>query len=398
MRDYQIRVVWVLGMLMALGVWLSPAAAQDKIPLPDLDPATSSELKAYLDAHKVTPEAYIVGKFEDHDVVFLGETHCIKYAGELVQRLIPMLRESGVYTLAVEFGRRVDQPLIDSLLAAPAYDEMLAREIVFRQFLHHGMREYVDVFKAAWQANQGLGAGERPLWIVGINDAPDWSYVKTPEDRDKDEIKRKVWHGESERDWAQVIVDKAAAGDKVLVSCGMHHAFTEYRMPIVNQSTGEFIRHYNERAGNYVFAEIGKRAITIALHAPWPSEKAESYATYAVDGVIDALMHELGPEYYPVGFDTRGTPFGALGAGRNCLYTQGYDDLTLADWCDGYVFHAPISQYQGMTPIPDFVNADNLARAQQYTWNPKMRSAPAGMFQLSLMQAANIQWQFRKFH
>ena len=389
------RTAIVFGLALALGC--SSLLAQ-KIPLPQLDAALAAELKAHLEANAADPETYIVGKFADHDVVFVGEAHCIKYDGVLIQNLIPLLHENGVYTLATEFARRVDQPLIDSVLAAPEYDEMLAREIVFRQFLHHGMREYVDLFKAAWTLNRSLAPDDRPFRILGINDAPDWSHVKTLADRDKDEVKRKVWHGEGEHLWAPVILDEVARGNKVWVYCGIHHAFTEYRMPIVNGRTGEFIRFYNERVGNYVYDEIGKRAITISLHAPWFSEKAEPYTAYAVDGVIDALMHQLGEAYYPAGFDTKGTPFGELTAGENCLYTRGYDSFTLADWCDGYVFHKPISQYVPMTPIPDFVNEGNVERARQYTWNPNMRESSPDEFQFSIMNAANIKWKFRAFH
>ena len=99
--------MWPAAMLV-IGLLWTPAEAQ-KLPLPDIDPAASAELKGYLDAHHLSPTSYIVSKFEEHDVVFLGEAHCIRHDGLLVQELIPRLREVGVYTLVVEFARRVDQ-------------------------------------------------------------------------------------------------------------------------------------------------------------------------------------------------------------------------------------------------------------------------------------------------
>jgi hypothetical protein len=387
--------------LLALGVaaFLLPftSGAQEKLPLPSLAPDRIQALRGCLNEHGLPPEDYVLSQFEDHDVVFLGEYHCIEHVGLFIQSLVPRLYERGIHALAVEHARRVDQPLIDSLLAGDTYDEALAREIVFRQYLHHGMREYVDVFRAAWELDRSLSPDQPRFTILGVNNAPDWSYVKTPEDRDRDEVKRKVWHGETEEDWAEVVLDRVARGEKVLVYSGMHHAFTEYAMPIVNGATGEFIRLYPERMGNYVYERIGKRAVTIALHSPWPDVGGE-FSRYAVDGAIDALMQELGPEAYPVGFDTRGSPFGDLTAGGDCLYAQGHEGFTLSDWCDGYVFHRPISEFEGMTPIPDFVNQDNLERARAISWDPRFRDASIGMFQFSLLQSANIKGKFRRFH
>jgi hypothetical protein len=92
--------------------------------------------------------------------------------------------------------------------------------------------------------------------------------IDKPEDRDDPEVMRRVWRGGSEEHWAQVILDAVNAGQKVLVYSGIHHAFTEYLQPIV--VNGKFMRFEETRAGNYVFRAIGKRAVTVVLHAPWP--------------------------------------------------------------------------------------------------------------------------------
>ena len=388
-RGLILSVIWLLGFVGA------PHA--QKLPLPDLDAATVETFRTYLDAHHRSPEAYIAGKFKDHDVVFVGEYHCIKHDGILIQKVIPLLYENGVHVLATEFARREDQPLIDSLMALPEYDESIAHEVMFRQFLHHPYQEYADIFRAGWELNHGIPADAPRFRIVGINDSPDWSYVKTRADRDNDDIKRKVWHGQSERMWADVILAEVSAGEKVLVYCGMHHAFTEYQMPVVNTQTGEFIRLYNERVGNYVYGEIGKRAITISLHHPWYDTHISEPAVYATGGMIDAVMKALGPDAYPVGFDTKGTPFGELPAGEGCLYVIGHEGLTLGDWCDGYVFTKPISEYEGMTPIPDFVDEGNLERARATSWDPDFRHAGVAQFQFAAMVNANIPWKFRQF-
>lgn len=381
---------------LVLIIHVATVCAQ-KLPLPELDADAVTALAGYLSENGQTPEAYIADKFADHDVVFVGEAHCIRHDGLLIQNVIPVLYKKGVRILATEFGRREDQPLIDSLLALPTYDAGLTHEVIFRQFLHHPYEEYAGIFEAAWKLNRSLPADAPQFRIIGINDSPDWSYVHTDADRDNDEIKKKVWGGQGEHLWARCILDEVERGEKVLVYSGMHHAFTEYQMPVVNGQTGELIRLYNERVGNYVYAEIGKRAITISLHAPWFDTKFNEAAVYPAGGVIDALMKALGPDHYPVGFDTRGSPFGDLPAGDGCLYVVGHDGLTLGGWCDGYVFTRPVSQYEGMTPIPNFINENNIVRARAISWDPDFREASQAAFDFRAGLNANVKWKYRKF-
>ena len=186
-----------------------------------IDPKVKASLIEYINTHHQSPEDYILSKFKDHDMVFLGEYHRIKHDPELVQQLIPLLHRSGVYYLGFEFARRQEQPMIDSLLQAQKYDEQLARYIIFKNMVFWGYKEYVDIFKAAWKLNHSLPVGTRPFRILGLNNSPDWSIVKTPEDGDKYEVMSKVWHGETEEDWAKVLIDVVInKREKALVYCG----------------------------------------------------------------------------------------------------------------------------------------------------------------------------------
>jgi carboxyl-terminal processing protease len=360
---------------------------------PSLDPKTISNLVDYIKSHYESPEDYVLSKFKDHDIVFLGEFHRIKHDPELVLRLIPLLHDAGVNYLGYESSRRVDQPLIDSLLNAPNYDEQLALLIAFKEDVHWGYQEYVDIFKAAWKFNHTLPPGSRRFRILGLNNSPDWSVIKTTEDRDKGEVMRKVWHGETEEDWAKVLFDVVISqNEKALVYCGSHHAFTEYRQPIV--INGKFIRFGDIRVGNAVFQKIGKRACTIKLHAPWIS--AEGYdqpPVLAADGYIDAVLNNLESKYQRVGFDLAGTSFGSL-PGETSIYKFGYKHFTLDTIYDGYVCQGPLSSYRGVTAIKDFVNEINLAEARAQSPNPHMRNATASDFYDGAVQDADIPKRF----
>ncbi|MDZ7392895.1 MAG: ChaN family lipoprotein [candidate division KSB1 bacterium] len=354
-----------------------------------LDTSVLARLAEYIRAHYQSPEDYVLSKFEDHDIVFLGEWHRVKHDPELVQRLIARLPEAGVYFLGIEFARRIDQPLVDSLIRAPDYDERLAALILFKHDVFWGYQEYADIFKAAWRFNRSRPQGAREFRILGLNNAPDWSHIRSEKDRDRPRVMTKVWHGETEKDWAEVLVKEVLTrGDKALVYCGRHHAFTEYRQPRV--ARGKFYGFGDMRVGNHIFQKIGKRAITICLHAPWFS--AEGYdkpQVLAADGYIDAVLALLEPQFQRAGFDVAGTPFGEL-PGETGVYKHGYSRFKLKMIYDGYICQGPLSSYKGVTPIPGFVNETNLHEARAQSPSPQFRNATAEDFMKAIVEAAEI--------
>ncbi len=381
----------VLLLIVSLAAWVYALGAG----LPRADAQVQNELAVYLKAHYMPPEDYVIGKFKDHDVVFIGEWHRIKHDPLLIQALIPRLHKSGIYTLATEFARREDQSLIDHLINAPAYDEQLARQIQFNQFVAWGYQEYVDIYKAAWRLNRGLPKDSRKFRILGLGDSPDWSLIKTEEDNRNPAIRRQVWKGGGENLWARVILDDVEKKEKLLVYCGIHHAFSEYKQPVVGND-GKFVRLADDRMGNYVFRAIGKRAITIFLHSPWyPAEGYNApYMVRPADGAIDAMIDALEPGLRRAGFDTRGTPFGQLPGGTS-IYKHGYDGFKLADFCDGYIIQKPLSEYEGVTPIPDFVNEKNIEQARAQIPNPRLRTASIATFNRAIASDADMKKRFQ---
>ena len=386
------RVVTGLALIGLLVLPACSTGTPEQGDPPPIDPALQSKLAAWLEVEGKTPESYVVGLFSDHDVVFLGEQHRVMQDALLVQSLIEPLYEAGVRVLATEFGRREEQAKIDSLLGAPEWDEGLAREIAFRQSVFWGYREYVDIYRSAWAMNQGLPEGAPQFRILGMNDSPDWSYVKSEADRNNGTIMRQVWGGTSEGDWADVILVAVRSGEKVLVYSGIHHAFTEYRQPVVRD--GEFRRFDSSlRCGNHVFAALGKRAVTVFLHAPWNGQQGYgSRMRHPAGGVIDALMLAEGPR--PVGFDLDAGPFGEIRVG-DAVYRHGYEDFKLADFCDGWIYTKPISECVGVTPIPGWVNESNLEFARAQNPNPGFRQASAEEFNEGMARDAQMHRRWR---
>lgn len=379
---------------LLLSLLILSCAEQYHTP-PPIDAKQTEELRGYLDQHRQTPTEYVLSKFADHDVVILGEYHRIQQNVELVQQLIPLCYGRGVRALATEFARREDQPQIDSLLSGASYDEALAREITFKQFAFWGFQEYVDIFRAAWELNHSLPDSLPKFRILGMNDSPDWSYIETEDDRDNPEKKRRVWQGGGEHLWAKVVTDAVADAQKVLVYCGIHHGFSGYNQPIVND--GEFLRFETERMGNFVKRALGERVMTVYLHAIWPPK--DGYGgifVYAADGQIDALFKELGASYYPVGFDLTGTPFGKLSGGTS-VYSQGYEDFKIERFADGWIFQCPISKYTGVTPIDGFINGKNYELAKRQSPNPSLRKMTIDELNKVIAQDAKQAWWIGRY-
>jgi hypothetical protein len=333
--------------------------------------ANEQQLVGFLNEHQQSPEEYVLTKFQNHDIVFLGEYHRIKHDVELVQALIPRLYAAGIHNLGFEFGTFDDQAQLDALIKAPVYDETLARTILFHNMPTWGYREYLDIYRAAWKVNRSLPVGAPRFRVVNLTYRPNWSVLqgeRTPE------VMSKVWYkGDPDAYMAQVVLREfVSKNEKALIYCGIHHAFTRYRQPIYDFVKGQLVRLNNERMGNLVYEHIGSRAMTIYLHAPWVSSKGwDASEVRPVNGVMDKVMLEL--KNTRIGFDIVGTPFASLPA-NDTYYTLGYPSFKLADFADGYIYQKAFRDYLGVTADPQFVTQSNLQEAIANLASPEART------------------------
>ncbi len=327
-------------LVLAISFFYESEYEGEKLPLPALEDSLKAELTEYLANNHKSPEEYIISKFDDHDIIFVGEHHRIKHDAELIGSLVPELHKAGIYNIGMEFATWADQPLIDSLVNSAEYNQTLANKILFDWLVLWGYREYSDIFRAAWKLNKTIPAGEKKFRIVGLN---------IPQQTGNDD------------DVMEAVIEKKLLkkGEKALIYCGIHHAFTRYKYPVLKD--GKFNHFFDHRVGNMIYKRIGDRAATIFLHSPWGAPRGKNYP---VDGYIDTLMKTLPPELLRAGFDTRGTPFGNLPA-KNNIYQYGYENFTLNDFCDGYIIQKPLPEYEGVATIENFINSDNIEAARK---------------------------------
>ncbi len=386
-------VRWLCVLVVFLVALGSPSSTRGQYP----PVPTSEELTEYILKYQQTPEDYIVSKFGYHDVVFLGEYHKIRHDVELVQRLIPICYKNGIRVLALEFADRKDQPLIDSLLSLPSYDESIAWLVTSRSAREWAYQEYLDIYKAAWALNRQLPKDAPRFRIVAVNCAGDWSIIRTREDQENDSLRRLVWERcpGGEREMAYVILKQVWKGEKVLVYSGIHHAFTRYIQPIVNEK-GEFTNlNPDERMARYVYLRLGPKAFTVFLHSAWYAARWERGFLRPVNGVIDSVMATLGDRFTPVGFDVKGSPFGLLPDSAS-LYQAGYDDFRLQDFCDGYIYQRPFRQYEVVHFVEDFINPSNISEFREQAGDPWFRDKTLEQSKSSLKRQLERELQIYK--
>jgi hypothetical protein len=348
------------------------SSIRQRIDPPDISDDLQAHLEDWLDENGRNPDTYIAAQFAEHDVVILAEQHRIKHDVEFVASLLAPLHMSGVHTFATEFARRSDQPLLDSLMVAPAWDESVAREIQFRQFMAWGYQEYVDILHAAWQVNHDRAEDTPILRVLGLNNTMDFSHFKTEADWQDDDVWTRVLAGQTEADWAAPIFDAVADSAKVLVHCGIHHGFTAYRQPVVDNGT--FVRFGRGRMGNVLRDSLDLGVVTVYLHAPWNTSAGyNADFIHPAGGWLDAYMiaREDGP--FSVGFDTDQSPFASLPI-TNTVYAHGYDFFTIADFCDGWIYTKPVSEYEPVTYIDNWINDSNVDLAKSSAMNPQWRT------------------------
>jgi hypothetical protein len=328
-----------------------------------------NELIDYLRSNWETPENYIISKYRDHDIVFLGEAHHIKHDVELVHNLIPLLYKNGVYNLGIEFGCYEYQEKVDSLITADAYDEDLARWLLFKWGSYWPYKEYLGLYKTAWELNKSIPEDDPRFRIIHLDYRVNWTFIKkdTPASRLK-----KVFHkGERDVHMAKVILEEIVRkNQKALIYAGQQHAATHYYHPRYDFKRKKFL-HFNKNVmGNLVYRKIPDKVFNICLHYPWPTLESLTEFNYPVGGVIDTIMKEF--EDKRVGFDIKNTPFGKL-RDDSAFYSAGREIFELSEFCDGYVFQKHIGDYEGCSVDFSFVTQENLEEAIDYLPNPRLK-------------------------
>jgi hypothetical protein len=272
------RVLAVFLFSLAVGAELLP----QKRPPAEIPDDLKRTLVEYLQGHGMTPEDYVVSKFRDHDIVFIGEHHLIKHDVEFIQSLIPILYKNGIRDLGIEFGCHELQDRVDALITAETYDADLARRLMFQWGSYWPYVEYLDLYRKAWELNRSLPAGAPKFRIVNLDYRPRWDLLM-------DDMTERLWNrvffrGPRDRHMARVIIDEFVnKKKKALVYAGQHHAFTRFYKPEYDFRWKRLIGVRKRGAGNLVWRKIRGKAFNICLHYPWTTTAGPLTYDYPVD-------------------------------------------------------------------------------------------------------------------
>lgn len=294
-----------------------------------------------------SPQDYVMSKFEDHDIVFMGESHGWAHNLVFLESLLPRLHAAG-YGLAFEPINARNQGQVDTLLNGREFDEAIANFLLLETGFNY--QGYHDVLRSAWKLNRDLPKGSPRFRITAIDEADmgvprRWEDLR-PGEKGSDPAVRARMHERlgllNDRDqvWTAIIHrDFISKGRKALVYAGANHTATRF---LIERGSDGAVGH-RRTTGNVVYDQIGDRAFSIVLH------HGSRYRTQIVEDLLG---------------DAKGTAFGidladnVLGAVPSLMdgylplqARSGPEGYTLADVADGYVYLAPRKAWRVSGPI-----------------------------------------------
>lgn len=304
-----------------------------------------------------TPEDFILRQFADADVVLLSEDHGVRQNLAFLQSLVPALYKAGVRSISMEFGGIDQQAELDRLVTAPAYDETIARNIMFQYDTGWPLRDYWDVYRAAWAFNATLAPGAPPFRIINLTYRIAWEEMAGPM---TPETARRVFHDGPVDPFRARMVQREVLdrGEKTLAFVGWPHAITRYERPLYDYNAPGFVRRESRNLGNILHAEHPGRVRCVILHAPFSSGDGLRLVQPA-GGALELAFIRHGA---PCAFDLRG-PAGGLK--DTSALAVGDPAFTLGDFADGYIVLDRLSHLEGCQLDRNYVTGANFEEARR---------------------------------
>lgn len=340
-------IIIFANMFLLLHLNFAQVSGQD---LAKLDPRQTKSLVDQLSEHLnesgVKPTDYIVSKFQDHDVILLGEIHEIKEHCELVCALIEPLHAAGIQILFSEFIPTRFNDQIKSIVEAEEFDRAAVVEI-FRQRPSPlwGFKEYIDIVEAVWKFNRTLDGNQKKFSIVGLEN--DWSEAKLLE--------------ASRGDRFNMIM----AREKHMTKIIRKHALEQNQKGLVHIGYAHTVRH-----GVRVAAEIEKshpgKIFQVACHHEMAEPGGPSRFTRLLEGAFKQSQSGA------IGFDVTNSSFAELVDTQAIGFKRLGSKATLQNFAEGYVFLKPVDQLTKVSWIDGFITertfADALVIAKKKGW------------------------------
>ena len=299
-------------------------------------------LARWVDQHAKTPQDYLLGLFQAHQVVIVGEFHHVREHKEVVSRLIPQLyHDAGVRCIGWEFSRYADNDRLSGLTTGAAFDRGGALDFARDQAAHEwDSKEHWDFIEAVWRLNNSLSPGREPMRLIGLSCD---LYRLVRELKATDPGSPAFSELAQRHDMTMVeSVEKEimAANAKAVLFVGRCHDFTHY----------EFTPNQN----------FGRPIMANVLHRKYGDKVFQVWLESGFLPAVEKTMALRGGQ--PVGFDLYASPF------ANILSPPNWDapEVPLSNLARGCVYLGPRSSLHKNTPIEGFVTEEMFGKYKAF--------------------------------
>lgn len=311
--------------------------------------AGNPELHAYTDflaGKRTSAEEYVVGLFDDYDIVILCERdHREMTQYELILKVLGnerfTQRAGNAY---FEIGSSLNNERLNEFLHACSLppEEVSGAVLAFQRDAYGAAlwekANYSRYLTGVYEINRTLPRDKR-LGIYNLDLGVDWETATEKEIRQRDEA---VAHRRDSLLAANFIrlYRQQPAGGKALVVLNYRHAFLKDL-------------YGRKNAGRYIAEAFPGRVANVYLNsfALERNSASRSVEIAAVNGgKWDAAFRLAGKD--DLGFDFDGTPFGS----DRLDIIPFESDHTFADFFTGFVYYTPFPELRSVTGIEGFVD------------------------------------------
>lgn len=300
----------------------------------------------YLQDKGLEPSEYIINKFSEKSLILLGEDHTVKNNLDFIAQIIPKLYQAGVHNIGMEFGAYEKQEALDNLISGNNFNTQISRDLMFFYNVGWPYQEYQNILKAAWSFNQTLPKNSKKFRIVNISYQYDW----TAYNGSRDDMSGVFHKGEVNQFRKEVIINEILdKGEKGLILCGLPHAFTNFSQGIKDDN-GD-CTYKKASIGNLLLENYRDEVFSIFLHGPiYNFPNKSPFFLSPANGEIENVFKLMSNK--PLGFDLGNSPIGKLK--EDSWFSNCYEDFTLGDLFDGYIFLVPFDKMEDCTIDKDF--------------------------------------------
>ena len=291
----------------------------------------------YLKQNNKSPETYIAEKFQQHDIVIVGEIHQKKEYCELISKVI---ESTPINYFASEFIKTSNTDKINEIVTAKEFNRDNAID-VFRDYTWPtwGFEEYLSIIQSVWKVNSTIKDKKRQIKIIGLDS--EWSQYENMCGENKPTETMFKQNLDREKNMVDAVKVKYSNGIKILVHIGFAHTFYKFKPRFATELNSEF--------NNKVFQ--------VCLHQQFEGDFSKMTLSKDIEMIMAANNNT------PVGFDVENSPFAKIND-SSCYYFKVPQQQSLSDIAMGYVFIKPFSQLRIVTWIPNFINEQNFDKAK----------------------------------